>query len=57
MQGSPNEIFSRARELEIFGLNVPKATFIAQKLREKGLPLPNEIFSGEDLKKALCELL
>ena len=57
MQGAPSEVFARARELEVYGLNVPKATYIAQKLREKGLPIAGEIFDGEDLINKLCELL
>lgn len=57
MQGKPSEIFARKRELESYGLNVPKAAYIAQKLRENGLPLDENIFDGEVLKAKLCELL
>ena len=57
MQGKPSEIFARKRELEAYGLNVPKAAYIAQKLRENGLPLDGNIFDGEVLKAKLCELL
>ncbi|MBP5308267.1 MAG: energy-coupling factor transporter ATPase [Clostridia bacterium] len=56
MQGVPAEIFSRAEELARYGLNVPKAAYIAKKLRENGLPIAEGIYEGEALEKALCEL-
>ncbi|MBQ7164883.1 MAG: energy-coupling factor transporter ATPase [Clostridia bacterium] len=56
MQGAPREVFSRAEELARYGLNVPKAAYIAQKLRENGLPLADDIYEGEALEKALCGL-
>lgn len=56
MQGAPREVFSRAEELARYGLNVPKAAYIAQKLRENGLPIADDIYEGEALEKALCGL-
>ena len=57
MEGVPDEIFVRAKELERHGLAVPKAAYIAQKLRENGLPIKSNIYDGEELGKELCELL
>ena len=54
--GTPREVFSRAEELEKFGLDVPKAAYIAKELRKNGIPLPDEIYDGEGLKQSLCEL-
>ena len=56
LSGTPREVFSRADELEKFGLAVPKAAYIAKELRKNGIPLPDEIYDGEGLKQSLCEL-
>ncbi|MBP5193545.1 MAG: energy-coupling factor transporter ATPase [Clostridia bacterium] len=56
LSGTPREVFSRAEELEKFGLDVPKAAYIAKELRKNGIPLPDEIYDGEGLKQSLCEL-
>ena len=39
MQGSPAEVFARARELESIGLDVPQVTKIAHALHEKGVAI------------------
>lgn len=57
MEGTPREIFSRYNELKELGLSVPKATELAYKLKEKGIPLPDGILSKEELIKELCQLL
>ncbi|MBO7377764.1 MAG: energy-coupling factor transporter ATPase [Clostridia bacterium] len=54
--GTPREVFSHAEELEKFGLDVPKAAYIAKELRKNGIPLPDGIYDGEGLGKSLCEL-
>ena len=56
MQGTPTEVFARSNELEKYGLAMPKAAYIAQKLRAGGLPISKNIYSGEALEKELCEL-
>ena len=56
MDGSPAEIFSRAEELVRIGLSVPKATELAMALRRRGLPLPEGIYSHEQLLEALLAL-
>lgn len=56
-QGTPKEVFAHAEELERYGLAVPKAAYIAQKLRQNGVPIGSEIFDGEALERELCELL
>jgi len=55
MSGTPKEVFSRREEIEACGLNVPKTAFIAQKLRDRGVPI-GEVYEWEDLKSSLCEL-
>ena len=56
MQGAPKDVFSREKELEEYGLALPKAAYIAQKLQKNGLPLGSGIFTEEGLEKELCEL-
>lgn len=57
MQGSPQDIFSRKKELESYNLDVPVPTAIAEILKEKGFNINKEIYSKEDLSEVLCESL
>ena len=53
MDGSPEEVFSRPKELIDIGLAVPQATAIAMALREKGMELPEAVFTHEQLLAAV----
>ena len=55
MDGTPAEVFGRAKELMEIGLNVPKAAELAVSLRERGLDLPADIFTHEQLLAALLK--
>ncbi len=54
MQGTPREIFSKVDELSKYRLGVPQMTLLADRLRKKGLPIPEGILTREELIKALC---
>lgn len=54
-QGTPREIFADVRGMKGLGLDVPVAAEIAWRLREKGVKLPRDIMTAEDLVKALCQ--
>ncbi len=56
MDGTPDEVFARAGELVQIGLNVPKAAELALALRQRGVPLPEGIFTHERLLEALLAL-
>lgn len=56
MDGTPEEIFSRAEELMAIGLSVPKSTEIAVELRRRGVVLPDSIYSHEQLLSAILAL-
>ncbi len=56
MQGTPSEIFSQRETLKKIGLEVPYSTFLAEKLKEKGVPNKGEILTPEALAEAICEL-
>lgn len=53
MDGTPEEVFSRADELMEMGLDVPEPTSIAKRLREKGVQLPESIYTTEQLRDAV----
>ena len=56
MDGSAGEVFSRAQELIDIGLDVPHATALALALRKQGLPLPEGIYTHEQLLSAILEI-
>jgi energy-coupling factor transport system ATP-binding protein len=52
-----NTIFSRVQELESIGLTVPAVTKICKGLREKGIALPDNIYTVEQAHAVLLSLL
>ena len=56
MDGTPRDVFKYVEELKHMGLDVPAAAEIAYKLRKKGIPLPDDIITKEELGDALCQL-
>jgi energy-coupling factor transport system ATP-binding protein len=56
MTGKRNEIFSRGDELEAIGLGVPQMTYLVRLLAQKGINLPQDIFTVEDAEAAIIEL-
>ena len=56
MEGTPGQIFPEYDRLSALGLAAPKATMIAARLRALGLPLNKEIFTTEQLRRALGKL-
>lgn len=55
--GSPKKIFARRKELQKLGLEVPLAVETAASLRERGVPLPEDVFTSEQLAAALGSLV
>ena len=56
MEGSPAEIFSENEKLAGLGLTAPKVTLVAARLRALGLPVRQDIYTIEQMRKALGEL-
>jgi len=54
MEGRPEEVLSRADELEKMGLEAPLAARIASSLKKAGMKLPEHIVSLEDLAQNLA---
>ena len=56
MEGTPEEIFRHAERLEGMGLDVPSVCKLGMKLREMGLPCPEDVFREEQVLPALLAL-
>lgn len=56
LSGAPSEVFSKPEELKKYGLDVPRATKIAEDLIKKGVPLPAGILTVDALAEELCKL-
>ena len=56
MQGSRNEVFSHGDELEAIGLGVPQMTGLMMLLKERGIDVPQDIYTVDDAEAALCRL-
>ncbi len=54
--GTPLEVFKNAEELKQLGLDLPRATYIAEKLRGYNIPLPSGILTADELEEGLCKL-
>ena len=56
LSGTLAEVFSHADELKRVGLSVPQVTQMTQKLREKGVNLPENIFTVQDAMQEILKL-
>lgn len=56
LTGTPAEIFRDAERVRELGLSVPQITLLCQKLRERGVPVSDEIFTVDQAHRALAEL-
>ena len=52
MHGGMNEVFSHISELSDTGLDIPQVTRLALALRERGVPISENIYTVEDATKA-----
>ena len=55
--GTPAEVFRHAEALQKIGLDVPQSAKLACLLREKGMDLPEDLYTTEDVERAICALL
>ena len=56
MDGTPAQIFAKKEEIKALGLELPLARYIADKLIAKGVDLPSDILTDEQLTEELCKL-
>ena len=52
-EGTPREIFTQVDKLKDLGLDVPVAAEVASKLIQKGIVIPNDIITNDELGDAL----
>jgi len=56
LNGTPAQVFSETALLRELGLTAPKATLVAEKLREKGLDISREVYKIDHLRAELKRL-
>lgn len=56
LQGAPREVFVQSRRLRELRLDVPPAVAAAERLRARGVGLPDGILTLDELVDALCRL-
>ena len=56
MDGTPREVFSRTRELREMGLDIPGCAVVAEKLRARGVPVPEGVYTTGQLCASLLAL-
>ena len=55
LDGTPAEVFSQRQLLQSVNLDIPLAVEIAAHLREKGIDVPEDIISTEEMVEFLCQ--
>lgn len=56
-QGSCQEVFAHAQELSEIGLDIPQITRLLQMLKEKGMPISDDIYTVDEAVAALKKIL
>ena len=54
MSGKPRQVFTQVDRMKELGLDVPQATELAWRLRKRGIMLPQDIMTMEEMTEALC---
>ena len=55
MEGTPKEVFSRADELKALSLGVPPAVELGLELKKRGIPVPEDIMTIDEMVDYLCQ--
>lgn len=55
LNGKPSEVFSKPEELKAYGLDLPRAAYVAERLIKSGVPLRSGILTAEELGVELCK--
>ncbi len=56
MTDTPRNVFRQVEKMESIGLGVPEAAQLAHRLRQKGLSLPDDLYTPEELQTHLLRL-
>ncbi len=54
LDGTPKEVFTQADRIKEFGLEIPLAAELAQRLRRRGVKIPADIISIEEMVNFIC---
>lgn len=54
MEGKPKEIFSQVEQLQAYKLDVPQAALLAYELRKRGMYIPEDVISVEEVIEAIA---
>ncbi len=57
LEGTPRKIFSQVEIMQQYGLDVPQVTLLAHELIRRGLPVPPDAVTPEELVEAISALL
>ncbi|MFS8541617.1 MAG: energy-coupling factor transporter ATPase [Tissierellales bacterium] len=57
LYGTPEEVFRHADELEEMGLGIPQITRLMRMLRERGIDVPDDVFTIERAKEVILQKL
>ncbi|HBT19306.1 MAG TPA: energy-coupling factor transporter ATPase [Clostridiaceae bacterium] len=57
LQGTPREVFVQLDLLEEVGLGAPQITYLMRALKEKGLPVREDIFTVQEAKEEIKRML
>ena len=55
LMGTPEEVFSHVDELHAMGLGIPQITHVIRGLRERGMDVPENIYTVEQAAAAILE--
>ncbi len=53
--GTPREVFSKPEEIRALNLDVPFAVDLADRLRSRGIPVPEGMIEDEEMVEFLCQ--
>lgn len=56
MDGTPREVLVQVEKMKSYGLEVPQVTEIAYNLRKRGIDIPADILTPEEMAGAICRL-
>lgn len=51
MTGTPREIFSQVDKMKELGLDVPQVTELCHRLKQEGLPVPDDVITEEEVRR------
>ena len=56
LTGKPSEVFAQSKLLEEIGLDIPHIAKLMHGLKERGMDVPEDIYTIEEAKKVILQL-